>query len=379
MEKEIKIAHFSKTRDERDVMCRTDCNFGTKISFIAREYMGIRPKAGESWVVEVLQQPEKKINFVVPVCKFSNLTYEDFKKMQNVFSPDFSVKLDVWREKFVVRDKRGYVDVPTIAGEFDYDGSWDNEILGDFTIREILNIHKKCLPFRRKKEDGMPTLNKKYGVGYPDFYVFAKGEEIFCLILNPIDGRSNDDRKFLINFVGIISFSGEIEDEDWDQYIFEALELKDLCRRASAEMKEREAVRQEIGLEDVEKTYEKFARVNANEGEWHLQDIKHFLKLLKKKPEENKKVFCDWTKVKINPAQEEKFWTVLRRLMILDYISWEDLQSEGWPIADIYQLAEMSEEDFREKAVALSPDFFKFDSEKVREEFLSSVNDGIFI
>lgn len=375
MEKEIKVVIFSKTKDERDVMCHTSNNsFGMKISFITRNYKGSRPQVGERWVVEVLQQPDKKVNFVVPICRFSNLTFEDFKKIQNIFSPDFSVKLDVWRGKFVVRDRRGYVDVPGIAGEFDYDGSWDERMYREFSISEMLEIHRECLPFRRKKEDGIPRLTKKYGIGYSDAYIFVKGDKMFSLILEPINThRSNDYHDFLVNFGAIVEASPEIEDE-WDMHIFETPELEELCRRATAEENEWKAVRQEVGLENAEEAYRKFAQVNADEGEWHSRDIESFLEQLKNKPEENKEIFCDWTKVKINPAQEEKFWLVLRRLMILDYVSWEYLQYEGEPITeDISKLAEMSEDKFKEEVLTLSPALFNFGREDIRYKFLDTI------
>src|SRR4030042_1337959 len=118
-----------------------------------------------------------------------------------------------------------------------------------------------------------------------------------------------------------------------------------------------------VGLDHIEEAYRDFAHVNADAGEWHAQDIEAFLEGFES--EENKKTFCEWIKVKIDPAQEADFWKVLRRLMILNYVSWEQCQYEGEPIINIRELASMTEEKFAEKVLDLS--LFKFDDAETQK------------
>lgn len=126
-----------------------------------------------------------------------------------------------------------------------------------------------------------------------------------------------------------------------------------------------------VGLLQVNEAYKDFAHVNADAGEWHSQDIEAFLKGFDSA--ENHKIFCDWIKIKINPEEEADFWKVLRRLMILDYVSWEQCQYDGEPVINIRQLATMPEEVFAGKVLNLS--LFDFSDAETRQEYLKGLSE----
>lgn len=133
--------------------------------------------------------------------------------------------------------------------------------------------------------------------------------------------------------------------------------------------RERAEVVNNISLLDIYEVYQDFAYVNGDAGEWNQNDIEHFLKSF----EESKKVFCDWLKIEIDQSEEKDFWIALRRLMIMDIISWEFCDYEDPKSLPSKELASMPEDEFRKKILSLF--LIEFNDQDDRGECLGAIKE----
>lgn len=124
-----------------------------------------------------------------------------------------------------------------------------------------------------------------------------------------------------------------------------------------------------VNLLDVSEVYQDFADVNGDAGEWNQSDVEHFLNSF----EESKKVFCDWLKIGIDKSEEKDFWIALRRLMIMDIISWEFCDHEDPKSLPPKELASMPEDEFRKKILSLS--LIEFNDQDDRSECLGTIKE----
>lgn len=352
------VVVFFKSKKEEGVICRID---GGKIGFIDRRYSGVSPpKDGEKWAVEIKKELNK-FSIVWPLFKIDpDTAIEELLKLS-----EFYPKLDCFNNEFIIYEKDQYGRSKEFK-RIPYDGRWDGkELHSSLSTEEILEVHKKVLSFRRRVADRNPELGKVYGENYSDTYVFKRGEKVYGLILDPIDssrGRGKRDHAFLVNYAPIIEFFPQ-DIESWGMYIFETPELRERIQKEEEKMKEE----REVDIAQVGVLYREFAQLNADAGEWHSEDIAEFFSNFG----ESQKTFCSWLNVRIEPGQEEDFWRVLSRLMILDYVSWEILRYEGDPITE--ELPQMSKEEFVKKLLNLS--LFKFFDSGTRQEFLGDLEE----
>ena len=350
---------FFKSKKEEGVICRID---GGKIGFIDRRYSGVSPpKDGEKWAVEIKKELNK-FSIVWPLFKIDpdSTPIEELLKFS-----EFQLKLDCFNNEFIIYEKDQYGRSKEFK-RIPYDGRWDGkELHSSLSTEEILEVHKKVLPFRRRVADRNPELGKVYGENYSDTYVFKRGEKVYGLILDPIDssrGRGKRDHAFLVNYAPIIEFFPQ-DIESWGMYIFETPELRERIQKEKEEKMEKE--KEKVGVESANDLYVEFAQLNADAGEWHSEDIAEFFSNFG----ESQKTFCSWLNVRIEPGQEEDFWRVLSRLMILDFVRDEVLHYEGDPITE--ELPQMSKEEFVKKLLNLS--LFEFSDPGIRQEFLGDL------
>ena len=135
-----------------------------------------------------------------------------------------------------------------------------------------------------------------------------------------------------------------------------------------------EVVVAKVELDNVGDVYQDFADVNGDAGEWNEKDIRYFLEDF----EDGKETFCDWLKIEIDQSEERGFWIALRRLMIMDIISWEFCDHEEPKKISTRELASMSEDEFRKKATSLSLIEFTVGttpSPEKRKEFLDGIEE----